>query len=301
MFNTKLEVDKHVETCLKNINNDKERNLRCFAFARLYFKVGEYEQARRYVSNYLIAKPLSAEALSFLGKTLEKQGKMEAAIDAYRSSLEIDPKQNSLLLKVCELLSSDNIPVDIPSLQYYCERAQRIDPQNPIVYNLKERLVAAESQDPNDVSKLLLTELETRSTDVHLRVRLLRHLLQNNQIKEAYKHASDIEWKSLPIFLNSLSWYEVVSEVLLRYQRENITSSKLTWEFWMLYVTVLDKLAALTLNDHFNNIKNSSECTLAVFNLDQTLATAAKSVSGCNERPLVQEFLSITVPNFAFI
>ncbi|KAK4873399.1 hypothetical protein RN001_015428 [Aquatica leii] len=292
MFNTKLEVDKHVETCLKNINNDTERNLRCFAFARLYFKVGDYEQARRYVSNYLIAKPLSAEALSFLGKALEKQGKVEAAVDAYRRSLDVDPKQNSLLLKVCDLLCSDAIPIDIPSLQYYCEKAQKFDPQNPIVYNLKERLVAAKSQDPNDVLKLLLTELESRSTDVQLRVRLLWHLLQNNQVKEAYKHASDIEWKSIPIFFNSLSWYEVMSEVLLRYQRENVTVSNLTWEFWMLFVTVLDKLAALTLDEHFNNVKSSSEYTAAVFNLDQTLTIAAKSVSDCTERPLVQEFLS---------
>ncbi|KAF5296161.1 hypothetical protein FQA39_LY12615 [Lamprigera yunnana] len=293
MFNTKLEIDKHVESCLKKINNENERNLRCLAFARLYFKVGEYKLAQRYVSDYLLAKPLSAEALSFLGKTLEKQDKREAAIDAYRHSLDINPKQNSLVLKICELLSlSDNITIDTYTVRHFCDKAQRIDPHNIIVYNLKERLVSIESQDPNDVTKLLLTELETRSTDVHLRVRLLRHLLLNNQIAEAYKHASDIEWKSLPIFLNSLSWYQIVSEVLMRYQSENVTNSSLPWEFWMLIVTVLDKLAALILNEHFNNIKSSSECIAAVFKLDQTLTVAAANVSSCTECPLVQEFLS---------
>ncbi|KAK5640487.1 hypothetical protein RI129_011298 [Pyrocoelia pectoralis] len=289
MFNTKLEVDRHVESCLKKINNETERNLRSFAFAKLYFKVGEYEYARRHVCTYLMSKPLSAEAQSFLGKILEKQGKTEAAIDAFRRSLALDSKQNSLIIKVCELIASGNVGMDITTLRSYCEEAQRIDPHNPIVYNLKERLIAAESEDPNDVTKLLLTELETRPTDVHLRVRLLRHLLDNNQTKEAYKHASDIELKNTPIFLNSLVWYEVVGEVLVRYQRE---SADLPTDFWMLLVSVLDKLASLTLNIHFSNIKTATECTTAVFNLDQTLGIAVKHLPGVNERPLLREFLT---------
>lgn len=76
-----------------------QRNLRCLAFARLYFKVGDYEQARRYVSCYLSAKPLSAEGQLLLGKILEKQGKREAALEAYRASLDLDPKQNNLVVK----------------------------------------------------------------------------------------------------------------------------------------------------------------------------------------------------------
>lgn len=76
-----------------------QRNLRCLAFAKLYFKVGEYEQARRYVSSYLSAKPLSAEGQLLLGKILEKLGKKEAALEAYRSSYELDSKQNSLVVK----------------------------------------------------------------------------------------------------------------------------------------------------------------------------------------------------------
>ncbi|XP_031356003.1 E3 SUMO-protein ligase RanBP2-like isoform X2 [Photinus pyralis] len=289
MFNTKLEVDRHVESCLKKINNETERNLRSFAFAKLYFKVGEFEYARRHVSAYLMSKPMSAEAQSFLGKILEKQGKVEAALDAFRRSLALDSKQNGLIMKVCELLSSGNIPTDVTTLRSYCEDAQRIDPHNPIVYKLKERLIAAESEDPNDVTKLLLTELETRSTDVSLRVRLLRHLLDNNELSAAYKHASDIEMKNVPVFLNSLAWYEVVGEVLVRYQRENVT---LTQDFWMLLVSVLDKLASLTLNIHFSNIKTASECKAAVFNLDQTLGIAAKHLGDIRERPLVREFLT---------
>lgn len=76
-----------------------QRNLRCLAFAKLYFNVSEYEQARRYITSYLSTKPLSAEGQLLLGKILEKLGKNEAALDAYRSSFELDSKQNKLILK----------------------------------------------------------------------------------------------------------------------------------------------------------------------------------------------------------
>lgn len=73
--------------------------MKCLAFAKLYLAVGEYEQARRYVATYLGAKPHSAEAQLVLGETLEKLGKNDAALEAYRCSWEIDPKQHKLLIK----------------------------------------------------------------------------------------------------------------------------------------------------------------------------------------------------------
>lgn len=73
--------------------------MRCLAFGKLYLAVGEYEQARRYVSTYLSVKPHSAEAQLVLGESLEKLGKNDGALDAYRSSLEMNPKQNNLLIK----------------------------------------------------------------------------------------------------------------------------------------------------------------------------------------------------------
>lgn len=167
-------------------------------FAKLYYKVGDYEQARRYVSCYLHAKPLSAEGQCLLGQILEKLGKREAALEAYRASLDLDPKQNNIVVKVCELLASDDVNVDLTGAKYYCERAQAFDPHSPVVFALKEKLIASEAKNPNDFTRFLLTELETRPTDVRLRVRLLKHLLQNNQIKEAYKHASEIEEKIYP-------------------------------------------------------------------------------------------------------
>lgn len=193
---------------------------------------------------------------------------------------------------VCELLASEEVNLDLPAAKYFCEKAQSFDPYHPAVFTLKERLIASESNDPSEVSKFLLNELETRPTDVKLRVRLLRHLLQNNQVKEAYKHASDIEDKHLSIFLNNRRWYEIITEVLARYQRENSLSCNIPCDFWLLYVSALDKLISLSLDEHQDNIKNSSECVSLVFNFDQVLKVAAENLGGSSERQLTQEFLN---------
>lgn len=189
------------------------------------------------------------------------------------------------------MLSSDDVNFDAPAAKYYCEKAQSFDPHNPAVFALKERLIASENKDPAEVTQFLLRELETRPTDVKLRIKLLRHLLQNNQVKEAYKHAMDIEEKSLSIFLSNISWYETVAEVLVLYQKSNTLNQHLGYDFWILIISVLDKLVSLSLDERSDNIKSSTECVAAVFNFDQTLKVASQNLVG-SERQVVQEFLN---------
>lgn len=88
-----------------------QRNLKSFSFAKLYFSVGDYEQARRYVSSYLNVKPKSAEGYHLLGKCLEKMNKKDAALEAYKNSLEIDPKQNNLVIKGKIFCSAFSVPL----------------------------------------------------------------------------------------------------------------------------------------------------------------------------------------------
>ncbi|KAJ8957128.1 hypothetical protein NQ318_007344 [Aromia moschata] len=292
MFTTKLEVDRHVDNCLKKINNETERNLRCFSFAKLYFNVGDYEQACRYISSYLSVKPKSAEGHQLLGKALEKLGKKESALEAYRTSLQLDPKQNNLVIKVCELLASDDVDMDQSGARYFCDLAQSFDPHNPAVFSLKERLITTKNDNPEEVTRLLLNEIENRPADVNLRVRLLKHFLQHNMIKEAYKHASAIEEKNLSIFHNNQAWYETFAEVLVRFQRDLAFSSQLTWEFWFLSVSVLERLVALSLDEHSENVKTSNEYVAAVFNFDQMLSKASQNINACPDRQLISVFLS---------
>ncbi|XP_023311765.1 E3 SUMO-protein ligase RanBP2 isoform X2 [Anoplophora glabripennis] len=292
MFKTKLELDIHVDNSLKRINNETERDLSCFSFAKLYFNVGDYEQTCRYVSLYLTGKSKSAEGYELLGKALEKLSKKEAALEAYRTSLQLDPNQDNLVIKACELLASDNVDMDHPDAKYFYNLGQSVNPQDPAVFSLRVRLIFSKNDDPIEVSKLLLKELETRPTDVNLRVRLLKHFLQNNLIKEAYKHASAIEEKNLSIFHNDLTWYETFAEVLVRFESDLICSSQLTWEVWFLSVSVQDRLVALSLDEHLDTVKTSTEYVTAVFNFDQMLYKASQNIQTCPDDELVTVFLS---------
>lgn len=182
--------------------------------------------------------------------------------------------------------------MDKTGAKYFCELAQSFDPHNPAVFNLKERLITSENDDPIDISNLLLKELENRPTDVNLRVKLLKHFLQTNMIKEAYKHASDIEEKNLSIFHTNLAWYETFAEVLLRYQRDHSFSNQLNWEFWFHTVSVFDRLVGLSLDEHIDTVKNDTEYVTVVFNFDQMLNKASQNITTCPDRQLAAIFLN---------
>ncbi|XP_056644005.1 E3 SUMO-protein ligase RanBP2-like [Diorhabda sublineata] len=290
MFKNKSEVDRHVHNCLKKVNNETERNLRCFSFAKLYFSVGDYDQAYRYISSYLLIKPKAAEGHLLLAKCLEKLGKLDSALEAYKKCLQIDPKQNNVVIKVCELMSSDNIELDLSGARYFCELAQSFDPNNPAVHSLKDRLLTVNNENPVEITQLLLKELEIRPTDINLRIRLLKHLIQNNMIKEAYKHVSMIEYKDFDNFHHSINWYENLVEILILCQKDISFQCEITWEFWLLLVSVMERLVALRLDDR-NNYKGTTDYRTVLFNFDQMLYKATGSLDTCTDRQLISIFI----------
>lgn len=177
------------------------------------------------------------------------------------------------------------------SAKYFCDLAENVDPNNPSIYNLKEKLIMKEQNNPESVIELLLKELETRPTDVTLRVRLLRNFVQNNKINEAYKHVHDIEEKNMPVFSSNLIWYEIVADVLLRYKRQ-AQPTNLNWSFWCLFVSVLDKFLWLRLDERSDNVKESSEYINQLFAFDQFLNEASKNILDCPDKQLANEFLN---------
>lgn len=191
---------------------------------------------------------------------------------------------------VCELLLSNDVKLDQAHVKYYCDKAQSIEPHNPIVFNLKEKLMSSSSKNPQEITQLFLREIETRPNDLPmLGVRLLRHLLDNNLILEAYKQVLNFQNKGEE-FSRNLQWYETVANVLVRYQRENIATN-LTWEYWMLSISTLNSLVLLSLDERSVNIKSTSDCISAVFNFDQSLKVAAQNIQDCSYKQLTQEFL----------
>lgn len=246
------------------------------------------------MSSYLTVVPDSATAHRLLAECLEKVNRKDAALRSYRTAIELDPSQKDLLLKVCELMAQDDTALDQSYAEVWCDRAKEFFPNHPSLFALRERIVQTNNKtgDTGDeLEQLILSELEQCPTDISLRIRLLRHLLHTNKVKDAYKHAYDLENLKYNIFADNLSWYETVSECLIRYQRENV---ELGYQFWVFLITVLDKVASLSLDEQ--SAKNISDCTTAVFNFDQMLNLAVQNIPKCNaggvtvDRLLLQEF-----------
>lgn len=76
-----------------------QKNLRSYNVAKLYYQVGDYESAKRYVSSYLEVRDESASAHKLLGNAYEALGQKEAALNEYKSSLELEARQDDLVLK----------------------------------------------------------------------------------------------------------------------------------------------------------------------------------------------------------
>ncbi|KAK1127033.1 hypothetical protein K0M31_004646 [Melipona bicolor] len=268
MFRTKKDVDRHVKDIFIKLKSSEEKKLRCYNIAKLYYQVGDHESAKKYVSNYLEIRDKSAGAHKLLGQALEALGQKEAAFMQYRISLELEPKQDDLLLKVCELLPDMDVNIDMNEIQYWVERADKKFPHHQIVFELKEKLLTLEKPNGNDddLEKLILSELSVRQTDVHLQVKLLKHYVGNHRLEDAYNKAAEIE--ATHCHRNNIVWYQSISELLVKC-KENKQSD---WAFWIFYISVLERYAALCLKEQGNVIRKSiTDITQAVFNFDQSL------------------------------
>ncbi|XP_053980788.1 E3 SUMO-protein ligase RanBP2-like [Hylaeus volcanicus] len=267
MFRSKKDVDRHVKDIFIKLKSSEEKNLRCYNIAKLYYQVGDYESAKKYVSNYLEIRDKCAGAYKLLGQALEALKQKEAAFMQYKISLELEPKQDDLVLKVCELLTDMDVKMDVNIIKYWVERTDKKFPHHPIVFELKEKMLTQEKSDGSndDLEKLITSELMVRQTDVHLQVKLLKHYLGNHRLEDAYNHAAGIEAKHS--HRNSIDWYQSLSELLV----ECKPSKQSDWTFWIFYISVLERYAALCLKEQGNVDKNIADAMEAVFNFDQSL------------------------------
>jgi E3 SUMO-protein ligase RanBP2 len=115
MLRSKKDVDRHVEQLEAKIHSESERTLKAFTVAKLYYNVGEYESARKYLAKYIAIRDNSSQAYKLNGQVLEALHQRERALQSYKTALELDAGQKELVIKICELLvagASDNLDGD---------------------------------------------------------------------------------------------------------------------------------------------------------------------------------------------
>lgn len=97
-----------------------QRTLRCYNIAKLYYQVQDYESARRYVSCYLELKGDQAGPHKLLGEIYEALGQKESALAQYKQSLEIESRQDDLVLKGNAMGNQTGIGIFLSFASKFC-------------------------------------------------------------------------------------------------------------------------------------------------------------------------------------
>uniref|UniRef100_A0A8C5BH30 RAN binding protein 2 n=1 Tax=Gadus morhua TaxID=8049 RepID=A0A8C5BH30_GADMO len=211
MRRSKAEVDRYISSVHSSSPSLKEP-YKGFLFAKLYFQAKEYELAKSLI--ICILQEWDLKAHTFLGQLYEKEGEVDKAVGCYMRSLDLNPAQKDLVLKVAEFLCSKD-PFDSRA-DFWLEKANKLLPGNPAVFNLKEKLLSRQGQQGwNRLFDLLQSELAVRPADVHVNIKLVELYSKDGRLDEAVKHCLSHENKGQ--LRKSLDWNSLVVDTLQEY------------------------------------------------------------------------------------
>ncbi|XP_071883972.1 RANBP2-like and GRIP domain-containing protein 8 [Anas platyrhynchos] len=205
---SKAEVERCVASVQASAASRREKSLKGFQFAKLYFEIKEYELAKRYIFTYLSVQKRDARAHRFLGQIYEAEDNIEEAFGCYRRSVELNPMQKDLVLKIAELLCNNAVTDE--RAKYWVEKSAKLFPGSPAVYKLKEQLLDCKAPSlaelhKYDVDNTLPSHLGKSQSNSELQVarQNLQHGTKRSQLRQPFRKMTD-ENNELRSSLNSL-------------------------------------------------------------------------------------------------
>uniref|UniRef100_A0A8C0C3H4 E3 SUMO-protein ligase RanBP2 n=1 Tax=Buteo japonicus TaxID=224669 RepID=A0A8C0C3H4_9AVES len=254
------------------------KSMKGFLFAKLYFEIKEYELAKRYISTYLNVQERDPKAHRFLGQIYEAEDNIEKAFGCYKRSVELNPTQKDLVLKIAELLCNNDITDG--RAKYWVERAAKLFPGSPAVYRLKEQLLDCKGEDGwNQLFDLIQAELYARPDDVYINIRLVALYRSNNRLRDAVLHCQEAE-KKIPL-QSSLEWCSCVVETFEEYLEslQDLESDKNNWRAIKKdHLLAYSSFVKMTLSS-----RDVQECREALESFDRVLQSVKPYVNGPDE------------------
>ncbi|KAM6095039.1 ranBP2-like and GRIP domain-containing protein 4 isoform 2-T2 [Chlamydotis macqueenii] len=278
MRRTKPEVERYVASVQAAAPSPREKSMKGFLFAKLYFEIKEYELAKRYISTYLSVQERDPKAHRFLGQIYEAEDNIEKAFGCYKRSVELNPTQKDLVLKIAELLCNNDITDG--RAKYWVERAAKLFPGSPAVYRLKEQLLDCKGEDGwNQLFDLIQAELYARPDDVYINIRLVALYRSNNRLRDAVLHCQEAE-KKIPL-QSSLEWCSCVVETFEEYLEslQDLESDKNNWRAIKKdHLLAYSSFVKMTLSS-----RDVQECREALESFDRALQSVKPYVNGADE------------------
>nr|XP_006114608.2 ranBP2-like and GRIP domain-containing protein 4 isoform X1 [Pelodiscus sinensis] len=256
----------------------KKKSMKGFFFAKLCYEAKEYELAKRYICTYLNVQERDPKAHKFLGQLYEAEDNVEKAVGCYKRSVELNPTQKDLVLKIAELLCDSDVTDG--RTKYWVERASKLFPGSPAIYRLKEQLLDCKGEDGwNQLFDLIQSELYARPDDVYVNIRLVELYRSNKRLKDAVTHCREAE-KKIPM-RSSLQWCLCIVQTLKEYleSAQDLESEKSNWRTTNRdLLLAYSNLVVMTLSTR--DVQESRE-SLASF--DHALQSVKPYVSGNDE------------------
>ncbi|XP_066542548.1 E3 SUMO-protein ligase RanBP2 isoform X1 [Hoplias malabaricus] len=276
MMRSKADVERYISTMQSLSPSQTEKPVKGFLFAKLYFEAKEFELAKRHVSAYLTVQVRDPKAHRFLGQLYEREGEIEKAVGCYKRSVDLNPAQRDLVLKVAELLCSK--PELDSRAEFWVEKAGKLLPGHPAVFDLREKLLSAKGQQGwNQLYDLLQSELQLRPSDAHVNSKLVQLYCSDGRLEDAAKHCLSVERAG--ILRHSLDWYTTAAHMFQEYLAQPCVSSneKLCRRFQKESLLAHCNVLRLTLSE-----KGCRECVAALQIFDhamQSLKTTAMNMT----------------------
>ncbi|NWU76239.1 RBP2 ligase, partial [Onychorhynchus coronatus] len=234
----------------------------------------------RYISTYLNVQERDPKAHRFLGQIYEAEDNIEKAFGCYKRSVELNPTQKDLVLKIAELLCNNDITDG--RAKYWVDRAAKLFPGSPAIYRLKEQLLDCKGEDGwNQLFDLIQAELYARPDDVYINIRLVALYRSNNRLKDAVLHCQEAE-KKIPL-QSSLEWCSCVVETFEEYLEslQDLESDKNNWRTIKKdHLLAYSSFVKLTLSSRDDSVSNESSL---YFSFDRALQSVKPYVNGADE------------------
>ncbi|XP_039708558.1 E3 SUMO-protein ligase RanBP2 isoform X1 [Pteropus medius] len=214
MRRSKAEVERYIASVQGFAPSPREKSMKGFYFAKLYYEAKEYDLAKKYISTYINVQERDPKAHRFLGLLYEVEENIDKAVECYKRSVELNPTQKDLVLKIAELLCKNDVTDG--RAKYWVERAAKLFPGSPAIYKLKEQLLDCKGEDGwNKLFDLIQSELYVRPDDVYVNIRLVELYCSNKRLKDAVAHCHDAE-RNIAL-RSSLEWNSCVVQTLKEY------------------------------------------------------------------------------------
>ncbi|KAG8512370.1 E3 SUMO-protein ligase RanBP2, partial [Galemys pyrenaicus] len=229
MRRSKADVERYIASVQGSAPSPREKSMKGFYFAKLYYEAKEYDLAKKYISTYINVQERDPKAHRFLGLLYEVEENIDKAVECYKRSVELNPTQKDLVLKIAELLCKNDVTDG--RAKYWVERAAKLFPGSPAIYKLKEQLLDCKGEDGwNKLFDLIQSELYTRPDDVHMNIRLLELYRSNKRLKDAVAHCREAERNTT--LRSSLEWNSCVVQTLKEYLEslQCLESDKSNWQ-----------------------------------------------------------------------